>query len=160
MSHVLQFFNCTHNEMTHINMVTCLLLMTWTSCGMVYVLFSIVLNACNIRNWPEVCPEICLLVVLVFFAIICWWFGVWSRQTKVCVGLHQLQFKSLSLIIVYFKELEFLYTFQTVNVFRIGSLVHVLVAITWDQNCGSVVTIGDQKILWLLPYTRPIDQYF
>ena len=64
-----------------------------------------------------------------------------------CVGLHQLQFKSLSLIIVYFKELEFLYTFQTVNVFRIGSLVHVLVAITWDQNCGSLVTIGDQKIL-------------
>jgi len=43
----------------------------------------------------------------------------------VCVGLHLLQLKSLSLTIVYFKELKFLHTLQTVNVFRNGRLVHV-----------------------------------
>jgi len=42
-----------------------------------------------------------------------------------CVGLYHLQLKSLSLTIVYFKELEFLHTRQTVNVFRNGRLVHV-----------------------------------
>jgi hypothetical protein len=83
--------------MTFINVVTCPLLMARVACGTVYVQFSIVRNACSTRNWPEVCPEICLVVVLVF----------------------------LSLTVVYFKELEFLRTLQTVNVFRNGKLVHV-----------------------------------
>jgi hypothetical protein len=41
------------------------------------------------------------------------------------VGLHQLQLKSLSLTVVYFRELEFLYSLQTVNVFRNGMFVNV-----------------------------------
>jgi hypothetical protein len=52
--------------MTHIDVVTCLLLMGWVACGTVYVQFSIVRSTCSTMNWPEVCPEICVLVVLVF----------------------------------------------------------------------------------------------
>jgi hypothetical protein len=49
--------------MTYINMVTCLLLMARVACGTVYVQFSIVHNVHSTRNLPEMCPEICLLVV-------------------------------------------------------------------------------------------------
>ena len=52
--------------MMYINAVACPLLLAWAACGTVYAQFSIVRNACSTRNWPEVCPEICLLVVLDF----------------------------------------------------------------------------------------------
>jgi hypothetical protein len=48
------------------NVVTCPVLMARAACGAVNVQFSIVHVACSAKNWPEVCPEICLLVVLVF----------------------------------------------------------------------------------------------